>query len=705
MGKKRDKAAKEDERALLLKSSSSKSSSTFSQIDRSNADDSNIESGRSRLRAHNRDNRAWKRVSARTSHFFGFDDDANTRDEGMMILNTTNKSKSHMNSVWFHGRLNRDVTEKKLKEFVRENGRFLIRQNMKGDYVLSMIFQRKYLHFAIITTSKYFALGSAGVKYRSLNDLVDAHHQDANGLPCSLKNAVSRKDNGFIRNLSKRLSRRKMKYTIHNDDCDIKGKNSKRSKVPKYEEVFDSDHEESQYRERIPRAENPNSSNSTVLPSSDGSRQEKGTRSKPRCGHNDDVEGGILIGRGKKYEVVALDTHTPWFIRLISIAQIVVIFLLVVQSKINIRNISFKPDVIEQDIQRGFSLQPVPMTITLPVNVFIGPDSATLIKKGAKYNPCMRKDTAVFAQLAKENEKELDYGCCVLDDAGYESCGMVVQSECPPSASFLGVGQSCPSTCAEYRVRPCCTGTNGTCEVTTQDHCRFIRGIWNHEAALCSEVSCIQQRCGFSMANGDRPNQWYRFFSSVFVHAGIIHVIIVSQFQWSFGALIEKKVGFLRTFIMYTISCVGGNLVSGIFSPQLPGLGAGGAMVGFLGIYMVDLMESWQVKRRPYRNLILTILSIVFFFLVGTLPWVDNYAHLGGFMFGTLSAAVFLPYVTFGTGDKWRKRIALIICLVLLTMATIVGLVLFYQIQSPTICPSCDVFQCYNWVANLCDST
>ena len=34
--------------------------------------------------------------------------------------------------------------------------------------------------------------------------------------------------------------------------------------------------------------------------------------------------------------------------------------------------------------------------------------------------------------------------------------------------------------------------------------------------------------------------------------------------------------------------------------------------------------------------------------MVGTLPFVDNFANIGGFLFGIPLAIIFLPYITFG---------------------------------------------------------
>ena len=38
----------------------------------------------------------------------------------------------------------------------------------------------------------------------------------------------------------------------------------------------------------------------------------------------------------------------------------------------------------------------------------------------------------------------------------------------------------------------------------------------------------------------------------------------------------------------------------------------------------------------------------IFLFLFGLLPWVDNYAHLFGFISGILLSFALLPYIVFG---------------------------------------------------------
>ena len=46
---------------------------------------------------------------------------------------------------------------------------------------------------------------------------------------------------------------------------------------------------------------------------------------------------------------------------------------------------------------------------------------------------------------------------------------------------------------------------------------------------------------------------------------------------------------------------------------------------------------------------------------IGTLPWIDNWAHFGGFLFGMPAAVIFLPFITFGKWDRRRKLLLLAI--------------------------------------------
>ena len=68
-------------------------------------------------------------------------------------------------------------------------------------------------------------------------------------------------------------------------------------------------------------------------------------------------------------------------------------------------------------------------------------------------------------------------------------------------------------------------------------------------------------------------------------------------------------------------------------------------------------------------------------FVFGLLPYVDNFAHIFGFLYGFLLAFVFLPYIHFGRRDRNRKRVQIIVSAVAFVGLTVVGLWLFYYYQ------------------------
>ncbi|CAJ0605310.1 unnamed protein product [Cylicocyclus nassatus] len=64
-----------------------------------------------------------------------------------------------------------------------------------------------------------------------------------------------------------------------------------------------------------------------------------------------------------------------------------------------------------------------------PVNLWIGPRFADLIRLGAKYSPCMRRESGLWRLINEERAKENGNGCCVFNDG--TGCYQTGQSSCP----------------------------------------------------------------------------------------------------------------------------------------------------------------------------------------------------------------------------------------------------------------------------------
>ena len=86
----------------------------------------------------------------------------------------------------------------------------------------------------------------------------------------------------------------------------------------------------------------------------------------------------------------------------------------------------------------------------------------------------------------------------------------------------------------------------------SREYCDFVKGHFHPEATLCSQVTCMQDVCGmFSFAHQQSPDQIYRLWTSLFLHAGLIHLGISILIQWFFMRDMERLMGPWRLFILF----------------------------------------------------------------------------------------------------------------------------------------------------------
>lgn len=115
----------------------------------------------------------------------------------------------------------------------------------------------------------------------------------------------------------------------------------------------------------------------------------------------------------------------------------------------------------------------------------------------------------------------------------------------------------------------------------------------------------------------------------------------------------------------------------------------------------VELFQSWQIIARPFTALIKLCGLVLLLLLIGLLPYVDNFAHMIGFLFGFLLAFIFLPYLSFGEFDRRRKLIQIIVCFVLVISLYVVGFVVFYGTQDSG-CNGCEYLNCIPFTRDFC---
>uniref|UniRef100_A0A3B3Q9M0 Inactive rhomboid protein n=1 Tax=Paramormyrops kingsleyae TaxID=1676925 RepID=A0A3B3Q9M0_9TELE len=361
-------------------------------------------------------------------------------------------------------------------------------------------------------------------------------------------------------------------------------------------------------------------------------------------------------------------------------------------------------------------------------NFWVGPSSEALIHLGAKFSPCMRQDRQVHDLIQQKRAKERNSACCVRNDRS--GCVQTSREECSATlAEWVKwpdrAGSVChqdPGTClepasvsphkwlnditkwpictksdtgnhtnlphidCELTGRPCCIGTKGRCEITSREYCDFMRGYFHEEATLCSQVHCMDDVCGLlPFLNPEVPDQFYRLWLSLFLHAGILHCLVSMGFQMTILRDLEKLAGWLRISIIYILSGITGNLASAIFLPYRAEVGPAGSQFGIL----------------PWRAFGKLLCVVIILFTFGLLPWIDNFAHICGFISGFFLSFAFLPYISFGRLDMYRKRCQIIAALLVFVGLLASLLVLFYVY--PITCGWCELLTCIPFTDKFCE--
>lgn len=131
------------------------------------------------------------------------------------------------------------------------------------------------------------------------------------------------------------------------------------------------------------------------------------------------------------------------------------------------------------------------------------------------------------------------------------------------------------------------------------------------------------------------PNQWYRFIIPMFLHAGIIHIGFNMLLQLTLGRDMEKEIGPLRFALVYFSAGIFGFVLGGNYAADgITSVGASGSLFGILALTLLDLFYNWSSRRSPVKDLLFLLLDIAIAFVLGLLPGLDNFSHIGGFLMG-----------------------------------------------------------------------
>lgn len=156
-------------------------------------------------------------------------------------------------------------------------------------------------------------------------------------------------------------------------------------------------------------------------------------------------------------------------------------------------------------------------------------------------------------------------------------------------------------------------------------------------------------------------DDYWPFVTSMFLHAGLLHLVGNMWILWVFGDNVEDRMGRWRFLVFYLLCGVGAGLVHWWTNPHsiVPTVGASGAIAGVLGAYIVLYPKARVLTLVLLFFWPITFEVSAFFYLfywfaiqllsgtaallgpeqIGGIAW---WAHVGGFAAGVALLPLFV---------------------------------------------------------------
>ena len=140
----------------------------------------------------------------------------------------------------------------------------------------------------------------------------------------------------------------------------------------------------------------------------------------------------------------------------------------------------------------------------------------------------------------------------------------------------------------------------------------------------------------------------WRLWTVTLLHdpTNLLHLAFNMYALYLSAPIVERLYGSSLTLIFYLVCALGGSLGSFGFGSAAPSVGASGAIFGLFGILLVATRTHNPALDSRSRNFVAqlgTILVINIVFGIAASGYIDNFAHIGGFLTGALLGVAFVP--------------------------------------------------------------
>lgn len=168
--------------------------------------------------------------------------------------------------------------------------------------------------------------------------------------------------------------------------------------------------------------------------------------------------------------------------------------------------------------------------------------------------------------------------------------------------------------------------------------------IVNIVAFIYLEIKGDTQDAGYMLNHGAmfpeaviENNEYWRFFTSMFMHFGMEHIMNNMFILACSGYILEEAIGHVKYLILYILSGIGASWLSfhmmvktGEYAVSA---GASGAIFGIIGgLLWIVIVNKGHYEKLTGKGLIFMIILIFYYGI--TEGNVDNWDHLGGLICG-----------------------------------------------------------------------
>ncbi|MEX0625123.1 MAG: rhomboid family intramembrane serine protease [Chloroflexota bacterium] len=189
-------------------------------------------------------------------------------------------------------------------------------------------------------------------------------------------------------------------------------------------------------------------------------------------------------------------------------------------------------------------------------------------------------------------------------------------------------------------------------------------------AVFLVDAALTTNGSGFSLTGGSGPlseagavygpavagGEWWRLITGAFLHLGILHIAFNMYALWLFGPIMEQMYGHVEFAVIYLLCALGGNVLTILLAPNVPALGASGAIFGLFGLAFIvsrrrHLLLGPQARAVLSRVGTLLVLNLIITF---TIPFISWTGHVGGLVVGGVIGLLLAPANVPTLGGMWR---------------------------------------------------